>query len=84
MVGAGQFTTCASMQDQRLDSHLHHASVQSYCGLPLTDVRGELYGAFCHLDFVPQELSDAEFAFLQKAVARLGGYIPARSELPCD
>lgn len=75
-VGEGEFRTAASMSDARLAGHIHQANVQSYTGLPLTDSKGELYGTFCHLDLIPQPLSDSEFAFLQSAVVLLGGYLP--------
>lgn len=78
---AGVFQTQASMQDYRLDGHLHQATVQSYTGLPLTNAKGDFYGTFCHLDTIPQPLSDEEFAFLQRAAALLGAYLPAVSEL---
>ncbi|SFQ75256.1 GAF domain-containing protein [Variovorax sp. OK605] len=80
-VGEGVFSTACSPQDSRLDGHIHQANVQSYCGLPVTNPQGGLYGTFCHLDMVPQSLGDEEFAFLQEAAALLGGYLPETSEL---
>lgn len=80
-VAEGEFSTPASLQDHRLEGHLHRANVQSYCGLPLTDPSGALYGTFCHLDLVPQTIGDAEYSFLQKAVLVLGEFLPATSEL---
>jgi hypothetical protein len=76
VVDEGEFKTAASMQDDRLAGHLHRATVQSYVGLPLTDARGELYGTFCHLDFVPRSISNGKFSFLQKASGLLGAYLP--------
>jgi GAF domain-containing protein len=80
-VDEGAFWTSDALRDRRLDGHIHQAAVQSYCGLPLTQPGGKLYGTFCHLDMVPQALSDDEFAFLQRAAAQLSDYLPALSEL---
>ena len=79
-IGEGVFRTEASLEDRRLDGHMHQANVQSYCGLPLTDPSGVLYGTFCHLDMVPQVLNDEEYSFLESAVRVLGGYLPVKSE----
>lgn len=76
-IGEGEFRTAASLNDARLDGHIHRGNVQSYTGLPLTDSKGDLFGTFCHLDLVPQALSDDEFEFLQRAVILLGGFLPA-------
>lgn len=74
-VTAGQFLTAASMDDRRLDGHLHQANVQSYIGLPLTCPNGDLYGTFCHVDFVPQAIDDSEFSFMQVAGRHLAGHL---------
>jgi GAF domain-containing protein len=80
-VDEGVFKTADSVRDCRLDGHIHQANVQSYIGLPLTDGVGDLYGTFCHLDFVPHEISEDEFAFMQKAAWRLAKYVPATRTL---
>ncbi|RZJ01679.1 MAG: hypothetical protein EOP39_23440 [Rubrivivax sp.] len=76
-IGIGQFKTADSVKDQRLDGHLHQATVQSYVGLPLTRPLVGLYGTFCHLDLVPQVISDTEFAFLQQAAPLVAEHLPA-------
>lgn len=80
-VDDGVFRTEASLDDSRLDGHIHQTTVQSYTGLPLTNSKGELYGTFCHLDTQPQSLSEDEYAFLQRAVALMGGHLPTISQL---
>lgn len=77
-VGEGVFRTESSMDDRRLDGHIHQANVQSYTGLPLDDASGNLYGTFCHLDMVPQKLDETEFAFLQQATRLLSKYLAAK------
>ena len=81
-VGIGQFRTTDSPRDPRLDGHVHQATVQSYVGLPLTRPSIGLYGTFCHLDLVPQEISDDEFAFLQQATALIAEHLPAAATSP--
>lgn len=49
--------------------------VIAYHGLPLVGRDGNLFGTLCHFDFVPRELSDDEFAFLQKAVRLLPSHL---------
>ncbi len=80
-VGDGVFRTDASLEDCRLDGHMHQANVQSYVGLPLMHRGGTLYGTFCHLDVLPQNLGDDEYAFLQQAVMLFSDYLPTVSEL---
>lgn len=80
-VGRGEFKTSDSLQDHRLDGHVHQADVQSYVGLPLTEPAGGLYGTLCHLDFVPQPLSEGEFAFLQEAALLVAQHLPAAQAL---
>lgn len=75
-VGIGQFKTADSMNDHRLDGHMHQATVQSYIGLPLTRPKVGLYGTFCHLDLAPQHISDSEFEFLQQATALIAEHLP--------
>lgn len=71
----GCFVTCDSGQDARLDQHKYQGVMGSYYGLPLLNNYGELYGTLCHFDVTNHALSDAEFAFLQKAARVLPKYL---------
>jgi hypothetical protein len=79
-VADGAFRSENTLQDHRLDGHVHQATVQSYTGLPIKDVRGGLYGTFCHMDLAPQQLDESEFAFLQTAIPLLAPHLPAARE----
>lgn len=71
----GKFITTESVNDPRLDGHPAQHRVRSYVGLPVHRGIGELFGTFCHFDFDPQKIDDAEFAFLQDAVTFLSPYV---------
>jgi GAF domain-containing protein len=69
-----EFVTANTTADRRLDGHPYQGVVASYVGLPLMK-SGELFGTFCHYDFVEQVIEDAEFAFLQDAMSALPKYL---------
>lgn len=74
----GQFATGDSGTDQRLDGHPYKGVMGSYVGLPLQGNQasdGELMGTFCHFDFENRQLSDEEFAFLQRVARLLPRYV---------
>ncbi|MEP1079175.1 GAF domain-containing protein [Leptolyngbya sp. PL-A3] len=59
-----------SLQDDRVQGHPKRKLVQSYCGIPLIDEDGELFGTICHFDFKPIPFTE-EQAFLLDEVAPL-------------
>ena len=71
----GSFVTDDSSTDPRLAGHPYSGVVVSYYGLPLTRVPGEIYGTFCHFDYVERTVPDSEIAFLEKAARLLPTYI---------
>lgn len=71
----GSFITEDSAQDQRLDGHPYQGVVVSYYGLPLMRTPGEIFGTFCHFDYVERIVPDSEIAFLEKAVRLLPAYL---------
>ncbi|MDO9404892.1 MAG: GAF domain-containing protein [Polaromonas sp.] len=66
----GHFRTSKTSDIDSLNGHPYKGVLESYVGLPLMKIPGELYGTLCHFDFGEKPLSDEEFSFLQK-VARL-------------
>jgi len=65
-----RFSTPDSLQDDRVGDHPKRREVQSYCGVPLRDTNGEMFGTICHFDFRPIPISDANVE-LMEAVAPL-------------
>jgi GAF domain-containing protein len=59
-----------SLHDERVEGHPKRKVVQSYCGVPLIDVDGTLFGTICHFDFKPIPFTQDE-AFLLDEVAPL-------------
>lgn len=57
-----------SLQDERVQEHPKREVVQSYCGIPLIDEDGTLFGTICHFDFQPIPFTQEE-AFLLDEVA---------------
>lgn len=64
------FITRDSLQDDRVDGHPKRRELQSYCGVPLRDANGEMFGTICHFDFRPIQISE-ENVELMEAVAPL-------------
>ncbi|HYH43220.1 MAG TPA: GAF domain-containing protein [Burkholderiales bacterium] len=64
------FSTPDSLQDERVRDHPKRQVVQSYCGVPLRDESGDMFGTICHFDFRPRPISD-ENVELMEAVAPL-------------
>lgn len=64
------FSTPDALQDDRLGDHSKRQEVQSYCGVPLRDANGEMFGSICHFDFRPIPISAANVE-LMEAVAPL-------------
>jgi GAF domain-containing protein len=64
------FSTGHAARDERLDAHPKQHVLQAYCGVPLRDEEGTMFGTICHFDFQPMGIADAEVD-LMEAVASL-------------
>jgi GAF domain-containing protein len=47
------FLVTDSLIDERVAHHPKRKTVRSYCGVPLFDNYGKLFGSVCHYDFEP-------------------------------
>lgn len=65
---AKPFLVDDSLHDERVEGHPKRKVVQSYCGIPLIDDDGTLFGTICHFDFNPIPFTRDE-AFLLDEVA---------------
>ena len=43
-----------AMTDPRAENHSKRETVRSYCGGPILDQAGDLFGTICHFDFEPR------------------------------
>lgn len=56
--------------DERVRNHPKQATVQCYCGVPLLDRYGKMFGTICHFDFKPGRIDDLDVE-LMEYMARL-------------
>jgi GAF domain-containing protein len=49
------FLVTRSLEDKRVFDHPARDAVQSYCGVPLVDTDGNVFGTLCHFDFEPHD-----------------------------
>lgn len=68
-----------SRHDERLGDHPKRAHVRSYCGVPLLDERGRMFGTLCHFDMEPREISPENVALMEAIAPLLPGYCAARA-----
>ncbi|MBV9463648.1 MAG: GAF domain-containing protein, partial [Verrucomicrobiae bacterium] len=59
------FVTQNSLIDPRVVAHPKRLEVKSYCGVPLVDLIGNVFGTVCHFDFAPRPISDNDVALLE-------------------
>lgn len=71
------FSVTHAAHDRRVDGHEKQEALQAYCGVPLIDASGRMFGTICHFDFHPMKLSDDDVA-LMEAIAP---FLAARPEL---
>lgn len=62
---AEKFITGDSTRDDRVSGHPKQNVVQSYCGIPLMEEDGTLFGTICHFDFEPVPFGDDEVLLLE-------------------
>jgi GAF domain-containing protein len=59
------FATHDAQQDERVHNHPKQKTVQSYCGVPLLDQDGKMFGTICHFDFPPGRIADVDVELLE-------------------
>jgi GAF domain-containing protein len=64
------FAISDSITDNRLGDHCKRREIRSYCGVPLLDEDGRMFGTICHFDHRPIPIGDDSVA-LMEAVASL-------------
>ena len=64
------FHTSDALRDERVRTHPKREQLQSYCGVPVLDSEGKLFGSVCHFDIKARVIAD-EDVDLMEAVALL-------------
>lgn len=64
------FHTSDALRDGRVRTHPKREQVQAYCGVPVLNSDGKLFGGICHFDLVPRVIAD-EDVDLMEAVSLL-------------
>ena len=58
-----------SQEDDRVKDHPARDEVLAYCGVPLQDERGNIFGTVCHFDYEPVDISDMNVQLLESIAA---------------
>ena len=61
----GTFSVSNSTDDGRLEHHPKRTVVRSYCGVPLHDKAGKVFGTICHFNFQPLPFSDTNINLME-------------------
>ena len=62
--GDQPFATMSSQVEERLASHPARDTIRSYCGVPIRDESGCVWGTLCHFDERPRLMSPSEIDVL--------------------
>ena len=75
--GARTFTVPDAAGDARVDGHPKQPVFRAYCGVPLLDEQGRMFGTICHFDFAPRDISAENVALMEAIAPLLPGYCTA-------
>ncbi len=60
-----RFKITEALNDMRVQGHPKQKTVQSYCGVPLLDRSGKMFGTICHFDFKPSSVSEIDVELME-------------------
>jgi GAF domain-containing protein len=75
--GEATFTVPDAACDPRVEGHPKQPVFRAYCGVPLLDADGRMFGTICHFDFAPRSISDENVALMEAIAPLLHGYSTA-------
>ncbi|MBR8831446.1 MAG: hypothetical protein N5P05_000931 [Chroococcopsis gigantea SAG 12.99] len=55
-----------SLSDERVHDHPAQQEVQSYCGVPLVDRYGQVFGTICHFDLQPRSIALVDVELMEE------------------
>ncbi len=67
----GAFMTANAMLDPRLTAHPAREAVPAYCGVPVMDDAGTLFGTLCHYDLVPRDPAQVDLELMLQVASAL-------------
>jgi GAF domain-containing protein len=70
------FGTPDALHDKRLRDHPKRRDLRSYCGAPLMGFNGPAFGAICHFDNMPVEITLDDVHLLERVGRLLGESSP--------
>lgn len=71
---ADAFCMADSFSDERVSGHSKQPEIRAYCGVPLLDERGRVFGTLCHFDFRPLPTSEENLALMESVAPWLQRY----------
>jgi GAF domain-containing protein len=74
----GVFMTANAMLDSSTEGHPARQAVPAYCGVPIMDPQGELFGTLCHYDVEPRDPAQIDLALMTAVASALaqGNHVP--------
>jgi len=73
-----KFIVPDASSDQRVKDHPKRGVLKRYCGVPLLDAAGQMFGSICHFDFEPGRVADKEVELLERLAELLRGSFEMR------
>jgi GAF domain-containing protein len=55
-----------SVLDEQVADHPKRNTIRSYCGVPLVDESGQMFGSVCHFDFEPHPSHEVDVRLLEE------------------
>lgn len=71
--GRNTFVTEDSVGDERVLHHPKRLEVRSYCGVPLVDASGRMFGTICHFDPDAKPISNDNVTLMEDVARLLSG-----------
>jgi GAF domain-containing protein len=65
------FHTDSARDDDRLGDHPKRTVIQSYCGVPLRDTEGRMFGTICHFDFAATGITRENLELMEEIAPAL-------------
>jgi GAF domain-containing protein len=61
------FHTSDALRDERVREHPKREQLRAYCGVPVLDQNGKLFGSICHFNVAPAVILDVDVTLMEAA-----------------